>query len=163
MCIEIVIQKGEDWTLSYVPEAVCLTDPPTTLKGLIKQRRRWFNGTLFSTFSVILSMWRVLQRKGSFCSKLKFLVLYLYILISTGLSFILVGIFYVVFSIFVRAIFDNDVNNNPKKAANILENVYLFFLSLVVILSVSMKIEWAEIGFIVTSLFMGVLSLMMVV
>ena len=163
MCIEIVIQKSEDWTLSYVPEAVCLTDPPTTLIGLMKQRRRWFNGTLFSTFSVILSMWRVLQRKGSFFSKLKLLVLYLYILISTGLSFVLVGIFYVVFSIFVRAMFDEDTKAKPSKPANALENIYLFLLSLVIILSVSLKIEWAEIGFIIASLFMGVLSLTMVV
>ena len=65
MCIETIVQKNHDWTLAYVPNAICLTDPPITLMGILKQRRRWFNGTLFSTFSVIGSMWRVLQRKGS--------------------------------------------------------------------------------------------------
>lgn len=44
-----------------------------------------------------------------------------------------------------------------------LENIYLVFLFLIVILSTSVKVEWAETGFRIASFFMGVLSILMVV
>ena len=75
----------------------------------------------------------------------------------------LVGIFYVVFSIFVRAMFENDSDFNTFKPANFLENVYLAFLCLVVLLSISLKIEWAEAGFKIACLFMGLLTIIMVI
>jgi chitin synthase len=62
MCLEIVAKKGENYIIHYVPGAKCLTDPPLTLMGLIKQRRRWFNGSLFASIHVLKHMWRVWQR-----------------------------------------------------------------------------------------------------
>ena len=52
MPLEILASQG-NWTVSYVAGAKCLTDPPLSLLGLIKQRRRWFNGSLFATLHVM--------------------------------------------------------------------------------------------------------------
>ena len=59
MCLEILAREG-NWTISYVPGAKCLTDPPITLKGLMKQRRRWYNGSLFATYFVINNLKKVI-------------------------------------------------------------------------------------------------------
>ena len=39
MPLEILASKG-NWTVKYVPGAKCLTDPPLSLLGLMKQRRK---------------------------------------------------------------------------------------------------------------------------
>ena len=56
MCLEIIAKEHEDFIIHYVPGAKCLTDPPMSLTGLLKQRRRWFNGSMFATFHVLTSM-----------------------------------------------------------------------------------------------------------
>jgi len=35
-----------DWNTKYIPRAVARTEVPSTLIGLIKQRRRWINSTI---------------------------------------------------------------------------------------------------------------------
>ena len=58
---EIICKTGDRWILNYVPGALCLTDPPLSLTALIRQRRRWFNGSFFATLHVIkgtCSVWR---------------------------------------------------------------------------------------------------------
>ena len=54
MCLEILTKKGERYLLKYVPGAKAVTDPPTDFKTLLKQRRRWTNGSLFATIYSIL-------------------------------------------------------------------------------------------------------------
>lgn len=53
MCLEIIKKVSESWLLRYLPGAVALTDPPTTIIGILKQRRRWTNGSLFASWHVI--------------------------------------------------------------------------------------------------------------
>mgnify|MGYP006282883023 CR=1 FL=1 len=56
MCLEIIAKQNEEFIIHYIRGAKCLTDPPLTLVGLIKQRRRWFNGSLFALIHVLKSM-----------------------------------------------------------------------------------------------------------
>ena len=56
MCLEIIAQKNENYIIHYIPGAKCLTDPPITLTQLIKQRRRWLNGSLFASLYVLQHM-----------------------------------------------------------------------------------------------------------
>lgn len=50
MCLQIYIKESERYYLSYVPDAKAFTDAPPNLTTLLKQRRRWMNGSLFGTF-----------------------------------------------------------------------------------------------------------------
>ena len=79
------------------------------------------------------------------------------------LAFVLVGAFYATFSIFVRAILPDSKDPNIFKVANVLENVYLIFLFLIIILSTSIRLEWAIGAFWISSIFMGIFSIIMVV
>ena len=56
MCLEIIAKKNEYFNIHYIPGAKCLTDPPMSLTTLIRQRRRWFNGSMFATFHVLRNM-----------------------------------------------------------------------------------------------------------
>ena len=136
---EIICRFKENYILNYVPGAKWLTDPPLTLTELIKQRRRWFNGSFFAALHVARSMWSVWRRNKDPLElfRIAFLLVYfLYMLINTMLSFILVGSFYASYSIFLRAALTKSDCFNMTKSANILENFYLLWLFFVIMLHI---------------------------
>ena len=53
LCNELVLQANEAWVLHYECGAQASTDTPATLQALIKQRRRWLNGSLFAQINYI--------------------------------------------------------------------------------------------------------------
>jgi chitin synthase len=164
MCLEIIAKKKKEWIIRYIPGAKCLTDPPLSLVDLVKQRRRWFNGSMFATFHVMGSMCRIWKRScRSFFRNILFMYLYMYMLVLLFLSFILVGLFYAAFSIFMRATFSSDDCYSITSVANVLENLYLIFLFGVLMLSTTVNVDWAEWGFRVCSVFMGAFTILMVV
>ncbi|CAI2366835.1 unnamed protein product [Moneuplotes crassus] len=163
MCLEIIAKAHENFIIHYIPGAKCLTDPPMSLTGLLKQRRRWFNGSMFATFHVLFSMGRICKRKTFFPRFFGFATLYIYMMANTFLSFILVGLFYGAFSIFIRKAFDNDECYNLTKPANIIENIYLIFLATVLMLSITVDVKWAETGYRMCSFGMGCFAIVMLV
>ena len=52
---ELLAKAGCNWTMAFIKDAVARTDVPTTLVGLIKQRRRWLNGSLFALAYALLA------------------------------------------------------------------------------------------------------------
>ena len=99
----------------------------------------------------------------SFCRNTFFLVLYVYMILINLLSFVLVGAFYASFSIFIRSVMKSSDDPNTFEPANLFENLYLTFLFLVTILSTAIRLEWAIVAFWISSMFMGVFSIIMVV
>jgi len=138
MCLEIAAKENCKYILNYIPGARCLTDPPLSLTQLIKQRRRWTNGSMFSSFHMLKNLMRVCRRRqdfGEFFRKLFFMVLYLYMIIQVVLSYVLVGTLYGSFSIFVRAMYDESDESSLTKPANQLENIYIITLYFILMLS----------------------------
>ena len=163
MCLEIIAKENWDFILNYVPGAKCLTDPPLSLTGLIKQRRRWFNGSMFASLHVLKHMCKICDRKwSSFFRNIFFMLLYLYMLIQMVLSFIIVGSFYAVFTIFLRAILPYENWWGITNPANIIQNVYIMFLGLTLLLSTTIDINWAENGFRLCSFVMGLFTFLMI-
>ena len=106
MCLEIVAKRHCNYTIHYIPGTRCLTDPPMRLSDLVRQRRRWFNGSMFATIHVVNHLWRVWGRsRWSFVRNIFFMILYLHLVIQMVLNFVLVGTFYGVLSCFLRGIF----------------------------------------------------------
>lgn len=164
MCLEIIAKKDCNYIINYIPGAKCLTDPPLSLSGLVKQRRRWFNGSMFATFHVMGSMYRIWGRNCiSFIRNVFYMLLYAYMIILLALSFVIVGLFYSAFSIFLRAVLSSSNCLSVTNEANVLENVYLVFLFICLMLSTTVDVNWAETGFRICSLFMGAFTILMVV
>jgi len=99
MCLEIIAKKNWNYILDYIPGWKALTDAPNTLTQLIKQRRRWFNGSMFASFHVLANMCRIWKRSNSCCRNIGYMVLYLYMLVNMLVSYFIVGLFYASYSI----------------------------------------------------------------
>ena len=76
-------------------------------------------------------------------------------LITTALSYATIGIFYSSFSVFVRAAY-KDKGGLDFETAYVLETLYLAFIALIIILSTTVRLEWAGTAFFVISSVMGV-------
>lgn len=63
------------------------------------------------------------------------------------LSFIIVGSFFAVFSIFIREVLPASDCIASVAVANMIEYVYLIFLYLTMLLATTIDIQWAEGGF----------------
>lgn len=61
MCLQIYIKQMAGYYLKYIPDAKAFTDAPPNLTVLMKQRRRWNNGSLFAAFRVILNTFAILS------------------------------------------------------------------------------------------------------
>ena len=140
MCLEILRKYSDSWVLRYVPGALALTDPPHTVIGLIKQRRRWTNGTLFASWYVIDHLNMITRSGHSCCRKTSLFLLYLYMLINFVFSLVLVGSLYASFSIFIRAFFDSE-DCSDFGGAKIFESAYLALLFIFTLMSLTNPIS----------------------
>lgn len=90
------------------------------------------------------------------------MILYVYMILQMILSLVLVGSFYGSFSIFLRAVLPSDNCLSITRTANVLENIYLIFLFMVIIMSTTVSVDWAETGFRICSVVMGLFAVVMV-
>jgi len=60
LCFELFAKDNSNWSLHYVKDSVAETDVPTGLIDLLKQRRRWINGSFFAMLYSLIGFWRVL-------------------------------------------------------------------------------------------------------
>lgn len=170
MCLEILTKKDCNYILKFIPGAKALTDPPMSLMQLLKQRRRWYNGTIVSTCYVLLNcgqLWRrnwthCCRENNSFCRNIFLMFLYFYMFLNLVVSTFLIGIFYATYSIFVRYTYDYDEGYSITHTANNLENAYLILMGIVLILSVSVKIQYIETMFRYVSFLFGIISIVMI-
>ena len=84
-------------------------------------------------------------------------------LLVTFIQYILVSLFFCTFSVFTRAILPSSDEGNLTSSADTLEFLYILSFILTVLFSTTVKIEWIEAGFWIISMFMGILSIIMVV
>jgi chitin synthase len=85
LCFEIVARKDKDWILHYVKNAVAETDTPMTLDVLIRQRRRWLNGSLFASLYTIIHFNRIWQESTHpLRMKLMFTIQFTYYFFNIG-------------------------------------------------------------------------------
>ena len=96
LCFELLARKNCSWTMLYVKDAIARTDVPTTLIDLIKQRRRWLNGSLFAMLYTLKHWGRVYtQSQHSFMRKITLVFQYVGMLLNTIFSWFLLGNFFV--------------------------------------------------------------------
>jgi chitin synthase len=81
--------------MEYVKNAVAYTDVPGNVVDLLKQRRRWLNGSFFASVYAICSFPRFFCKSGHSCTtKLSITVEFAYNLLTLVLSWVLPANFY---------------------------------------------------------------------
>lgn len=73
LCFEIVATKGRAYKLQFVKNSPAYTDVPTKLATLLKQRRRWLNGSFFAMLYALIHFRRIFQESTHSCMR-KFLL-----------------------------------------------------------------------------------------
>eukprot|EP00475_Leptophrys_vorax_P039502 TRINITY_DN7146_c0_g1_i1.p1 TRINITY_DN7146_c0_g1~~TRINITY_DN7146_c0_g1_i1.p1 ORF type:complete len:998 (+),score=292.15 TRINITY_DN7146_c0_g1_i1:129-3122(+) len=110
LCFELFAKKDQHWTLHYIMDSMAETDVPTSLIDLMKQRRRWINGSFFALIYALLGFWRVwFQTNHSILRKLVATVEFLYYFLSLVLTWFLIGLFYLTIYYSTRIIFEDSL------------------------------------------------------
>lgn len=98
LCFELLARRGRNWTMHYVKDAIARTDVPETLVDLIKQRRRWLNGSFFAGLFAISSFARVWKESGhSISRKLVLSFEFFYLLVQNLLAWFLLSNLFLTF------------------------------------------------------------------
>ena len=56
LCLQLYIKPERGYLVQYIPDAKAFVDAPLNLAMLMKQRRRWINGTFFCTLRVLTNV-----------------------------------------------------------------------------------------------------------
>jgi chitin synthase len=64
LCFELLVKSGQGRLMHYCKDAVAYTDVPADLISLIKQRRRWLNGSFFATLYALVNFGRFYRESG---------------------------------------------------------------------------------------------------
>jgi chitin synthase len=144
LCLEIVAKKGCQYRLEYVKEAVAEADPVTRLIGLMKQRRRWLNGTFFAMLYALGNMSRIWSESGhSFIRKLVLTIEFIYLTLVTLIgTWFGIGIFFVMLTTLLEVAFDGP--GWLKAIGYGVELLYLFLMIIQLIINLKNKPEPVE-------------------
>ncbi|KAJ3241690.1 Chitin synthase, class 2 [Chytriomyces hyalinus] len=97
LCFELVMKKNSRYILKYVKSAKAETDVPTELHDLIKQRRRWFNGSFFASTYSVMNFYRIFSSGHSLFRQALLLFETLYTAINLVLSWFSIASIYICF------------------------------------------------------------------
>jgi cellulose synthase/poly-beta-1,6-N-acetylglucosamine synthase-like glycosyltransferase len=162
LCYELVARKGCNWTLEYVKNAVAETDVPQTIDVLIKQRRRWLNGSFFAMMYAILNFNRFwLHSTHCTLKKLLITVQFFYFVLTLVMNWVLVANFYLTFYFLVTGpLFVGKSDGTLKGLRTViswgLNLIYIFIILLQVIMGLATNPNNARHMYILTGfLFTG--------
>ena len=104
LCFELVAKRNSRWVLTYVCSATGETDVPEEMPELIKQRRRWLNGSFFAAVYALIHFYQIFRSSHTAMRKFMFMVEFLYQLVSMIFAWFAVGNFFLVFQILTTAL-----------------------------------------------------------
>ncbi|KAL3669585.1 Chitin synthase, class 2 [Phytophthora oleae] len=109
LCFELLARRGRNWTMHYVKDAIARTDVPETLVDLIKQRRRWLNGSFFAGLFAISNFSRVWKESGhSLSRKIVLTLQFVYLGVQNLLSwFLLSNLFLTFYYVLTLTLYSN--------------------------------------------------------
>jgi chitin synthase len=91
LCFELVAKRNSHWVLTYVCTATGETDVPEEMPELIKQRRRWLNGSFFAAVYALVHFYQIFRSSHSMMRKMMFMLEFLYQTISMIFSWFAVA------------------------------------------------------------------------
>ncbi|EQC40891.1 hypothetical protein SDRG_01956 [Saprolegnia diclina VS20] len=158
LCFELLARKQRRWTMHYVKDAIARTDVPETLVDLIKQRRRWLNGSFFAGLFAIGHFGRVWSMSShSFGRKLVFSFQFVYLALQNLLSWFLLSNLFLTFYFVLTLAFTESA---PALLQTML-TVYLAIIGGLIVFALGNKPEPRTASFYLFScLYMGIIMLL---
>ncbi|KAI9031195.1 glycosyltransferase family 2 protein [Hyaloraphidium curvatum] len=103
LCFELVAKRGQSWTLRYERRAAGVTDVIEEIPELLKQRRRWLNGSNFAAFYALLNWGRIWKSSHSTGRKIVFMLEWVYQLLVMLFSWFSIANFFLAFYFLMEA------------------------------------------------------------
>lgn len=101
LCLEIFTRQN--YILKYIPDAMCHTDPIKYFLLLMKQRRRWINGSWFALNHVLKKFPLKLKKsKHSYFRKSAFIFSMFYAWVNQIITFCTLALYYVFLNIMAK-------------------------------------------------------------
>lgn len=157
LCFELLARKGQNWTMHYVKDAIARTDVPETLVDLIKQRRRWLNGSFFAGLFAISNFSRVWKESAhSVPRKVVLTAEFAYLTVQNLLAwFLLSNLFLTFYYVLTLALYEN-----MPALLDIVLGIYLAIVGGIVVFALGNRPEKRTAAFYAFSyVFMGLVML----
>ncbi|KAJ3389593.1 Chitin synthase, class 2 [Entophlyctis sp. JEL0112] len=97
LCFELVMRPDSQNVLKYVKSAKAETDVPSELHDLIKQRRRWLNGSFFASVHAVINFARIWKSGHNQRRKILLFIETVYNSVNLLFSWFNIGNFYLSF------------------------------------------------------------------
>ncbi len=131
LCFELISKRDEAWVLTYVQTATGKTDVPDQMSGLVKQRRRWLNGSFFAAVYALTHFYEIFRSRHSTGRKIFFLIEFLFQFVSMIFAWFALGNFFLVFQILTTSLGQAELLGRTGEI-------------------ISVAIEWVYLGSLVT-------------
>ncbi|GBC10518.1 hypothetical protein RclHR1_00970019 [Rhizophagus clarus] len=109
LCFELISKRNSSWLLHYVKSASAETDVPDNIIELIKQRRRWLNGSFFASLYAISHTFHIWRSHHSAWRKGALLIEMLYQTYNVAFSWFALGNIYLTFHILGNTLATDEV------------------------------------------------------
>ncbi|KAJ3401775.1 Chitin synthase, class 2 [Chytriomyces hyalinus] len=178
LCFELVMKKKCQYVLKYVKDARAETDVPAEFQDLIKQRRRWLNGSFFASLHSILNFHRIFTSGHGIFRKFILTFQTLYNCINLLFSWFGIGnmylAFYFLFNIvqnesmavctgaIVSALGDDPFYPYGGAVSGVLRAVYMSSMLAILVASLGNRPEAAKYLYLVFAIFFAIIMAFMI-
>ncbi|KAI9334396.1 chitin synthase-domain-containing protein [Obelidium mucronatum] len=120
LAFELVMKKENRYVLKHVKSATAETDVPSELYDLVKQRRRWLNGSIFASVYSVANFWRLFGTRHSIFRKFLLLLESLYNFITLLYTWFNIASIYICFhvSLLLAACHNAAISNSQNDPFN---------------------------------------------
>lgn len=143
LCFSLVTQKNKQYILRYVKNSVAETDVPSSLNTLLRQRRRWINGSWFALIDNLRSWRRIYDSDHTWWRKSIFCMQMIYYITNVSFAWFMVGAFFLAFALMIRKRFPDETDDEGKSElfpiGDTLLNFYSMMIAFVLILSLGVQ------------------------
>ena len=164
LCYELIAREGCNWTMAYVKNAVAETDVPEELPDLIKQRRRWLNGSFFALLYAILNFNRFWTKsRHSLQRKIAVSIQFTYFVVNVLLSWILLANFYLAYYYLMGDFaYDDEKGEINSLQLRVMTIIYLFLTLIQFVTGLGNRPDKIKHIYMVCMLFFGVLMMLQI-
>ena len=156
LCFELVAKRNASWVLTYVKSAVGETDVPESMVGLIKQRRRWLNGSFFAAVYALTHFTQIFSSSHSVMRKIMFLIEFMFQFINMVFAWFAIGNFFLVFQILTTSLGGPElIGQTGEILSVVIEWIYLATLVTCFVLALGNKPEGSPRFYTATSWIFG--------
>jgi chitin synthase len=160
LCFELVARERCAWKLKYVKNAVAETDVPETLEDLMKQRRRWLNGSTFALAFSVYNFHRIFGTSHSNMRKVFLLTQLLYYAVQLVLTWFLPAVFLLSWRLLLEEHVAQDDSLFSRFLNALFGDLFSFMVIFQFIVAIANKVQDQKDFYTFTRMYFGLIAIL---